>query len=183
MKLATDSIQAIRAGMLALLALACGCASAAEPLPTVAVLGFELVDEQPDPAHAAVLNRRLAALERQLQQGLQERGLYRVIDTAPAQDLIDGLRAQHAFVYRCNACLSEVGQRLGTRLVVVGWVQKVSNLILNINVSVRDAATDAEVLAKSVDLRGNTDETWARGMAFMLRDWSERRARNPRYGS
>jgi hypothetical protein len=38
------------------------------------------------------------------------------------------------------------------------------------------------VLSKSVDLRGNTDETWARGVNFMLRDWVERRARNPNYG-
>ena len=179
MKVSTLLMRATRAGWLAL---ACTAASAAEPLPTLAVLGFELVDEQPDPAHDAVLRQRLAAIDRQLQQGLQQRGLYRVVDTAPAQDLLDGLRAQQAFVYRCNACLAEVGQRLGTRLVLVGWVQKVSNLILNINVSVRDAASDEEVLVKSVDLRGNTDETWARGVAFMLRDWSERRARNPRYG-
>lgn len=182
MQLRTFVFAAARAALLAGLVLTGAGANAAEPLPTLAVLGFELVDEQPDPAQEAVLNRRLAALERQLQLGLQQRGLYRVVDTAPAQDLIDGLRAQHAFIYRCNACLADIGQRLGARLVVVGWVQKVSNLILNINVSVRDAATDQEVLAKSVDLRGNTDETWARGMAFMLRDWSERRERNPRYG-
>ncbi len=172
----------VRAVVVALLALAGAAATAAEPLPPLAVLGFELVDEQPDPANDAVLLRRLAALQLQLQQGLHQRGLYRVVDTAPAQDLIDGARAQNAFVYRCNGCLAEIGQRLGTRLVAVGWVQKVSNLILNINVSLRDAATDQEILSKSVDLRGNTDETWTRGMAFMLRDWSERRARNPRYG-
>ena len=75
-----------------------------------------------------------------------------------------------------------MGQRLGTRLVAVGWVQRVSELILNINVSVQDAQTGVEVLSKSVDLRGNTDETWTRGMNFMLRDWAERRAGNPRYG-
>jgi Protein of unknown function (DUF2380) len=156
-------------------------AVAAEP-PTIAVIGFELVDDQPDPVRDADHERRLAAIHAQLQQGLHQRGLYRVLDTAPAQQMIDALRAQNAFVYRCNGCLAEVGQKLGTRLVVVGWVQRVSELILNVNVSVRDAATDQEVLAKSVDLRGNNDESWTRAMAFMLRDWSERRERNPRYG-
>jgi Protein of unknown function (DUF2380) len=154
---------------------------AAEP-PTIAVIGFELVDDQPDPVRDADHKRRLAAILAQLQQGLHQRGLYRVVDTAPAQETIEALRAKNAFVYRCNGCLAEVGQKLGTRLVVVGWVQRVSELILNVNVSVRVAATDEEVLAKSVDLRGNNDESWTRAMAFMLRDWSERRERNPRYG-
>ena len=156
-------------------------ALAAEP-PTIAVIGFELVDDHPDPIRDADHKRRLAAIHAQLQQGLHQRGLYRVVDTAPAQAQIDALRAQNAYLYRCNGCLAEVGQRLGTRLGVVGWVQRVSELILNVNVSVRDAATDQEVLAKSVDLRGNNDESWTRAVAFMLRDWSERRERNPRYG-
>jgi hypothetical protein len=156
-------------------------AMAAEP-PAIAVIGFELVDDQPDPVRDADHKRRLAAIQAQLQQGLHQRGLYRVVDTAPAQAQIDALRAQNAFLYRCNGCFADVAQRLGTRLIAVGWVQRVSELILNVNVSVRDAATDQEVLSKSVDLRGNNDESWSRAMAFMLRDWSERRERNPRYG-
>ncbi len=157
-------------------------ALAAEPPPTIAVIGFELLDDQPDPIRDADHKRRLAALQAQLQQGLHQRGLYRVVETAPAQAQIEALRAQNAYLHRCNGCFAEVGQRLGTRLVAVGWVQRVSELILNVNVSVRDAATDQELLSKSVDMRGNNDESWTRAMAFMLRDWSERRERNPRYG-
>lgn len=160
-----------------------GLAAAADPpLPSLAVLGFELVDDHPDPARDEVLRGRLAAITKQLKQGLDQRGLYRVVDTAAAEDLIATQRARNEFLYRCNDCLVEVGQRLGTRLVAVGWVQRVSELILNINVSVQDSQTGAEILSKSVDLRGNTDETWKRGVNFMLRDWAERRARNPRYG-
>jgi hypothetical protein len=150
--------------------------------PTIAVLGFDLVDDHPDPARADLLRGRLSAITKQLEQGLHERALYRVVDTAAAQDLIKVQRERNEFLYRCNNCLVEVGQRLGTRLVAVGWVQRVSELILNVNVSVQDSQTGVEVLSKSVDLRGNTDETWTRGVNFMLRDWAERRARNPRYG-
>jgi len=159
-----------------------GTAHAADAPEPIAVIGFELVDEQPDPARDEAMRRRLAAIHAQLEQGLQAQGLYRVVDTAPARALIDTARDRNAFVYRCNACFGEIGQRLGTRLVLVGWVQRVSELILNINISVRDAQTDAELLAKSVDLRGNNDESFARGIHFMLRDWAERRSRNPRYG-
>jgi hypothetical protein len=159
----------------------CALAAENEP-PTIAVLGFDLVDDHPDPARADLLRGRLSAITKQLEQGLHERALYQVVDTAAAQDLIEAQRERNEFLYRCNNCLGEVGQRLGTRLVVVGWVQRVSELILNINVSVQDAQTGVQVLSKSVDLRGNTDETWSRGVNFMLRDWAERRARNPRYG-
>jgi hypothetical protein len=47
-------------------------------------------------------------------------------------------------------------------------VQKVSNLILNINVRIEDAASGRVLLVRSVDLRGNTDETWRRGMAHLV---------------
>lgn len=158
-------------------------AAAAESSPaSLAVIGFELDDDHPDPVRARQLRDRLTAIQKQLEKGLHDRGLYRVVDTAAAKDLIDALYERHSFVYRCNACFVEVGQRLDTRLVAVGWVQRVSELILNVNVSVRDASTDTEILSKSVDLRGNTDETWRRAMNFMLRDWAERRARNPDYG-
>jgi Protein of unknown function (DUF2380) len=160
-----------------------GVATAADSeLPTLAVLGFDLVDDHPDTSRAELLRGRLAAITKQLQQGLHDRALYRMIDPAAAEDLISVQRDRNEFLYRCNDCLADVGKRLGTRLVAVGWVQRVSELILNINVSVQDSQTGVEVLSKSVDLRGNTDETWARGVNFMLRDWAERRARNPRYG-
>ena len=156
-------------------------AAETEP-PTLAVLGFDLVDDHPDPARAELLRPRFAAIKTQLEKGLHERGLYRVVDAAAAQDLINIQRASNEFLYRCNDCLADVGKRLDTRLVAVGWVQRVSELILNINVSVLDSQTGVEILSKSVDLRGNTDETWMRGVNFMLRDWAERRTRNPGYG-
>jgi hypothetical protein len=57
--------------------------------------------------------------------------------------------------------------------VLLGWVQKVSNLILNINIQIEDTATGAVLLNKSVDLRGNTDESWRRGIAALVRSMVE----------
>jgi hypothetical protein len=50
----------------------------------------------------------------------------------------------------------------------VGWVQKVSNLILNLNVLVRDVGTGANIATAFVDLRGNTDKSWARATDYLL---------------
>jgi hypothetical protein len=50
-------------------------------------------------------------------------------------------------------------------------VQKVSNLILNINVYMRDAESGRMTFARSVDIRGNTDESWQRGLDYLLRNY------------
>jgi hypothetical protein len=52
-----------------------------------------------------------------------------------------------------------------------GTVQKVSNLILNINVYIEDARQKKMEFVKSVDIRGNTDESWQRGLDYMLRHY------------
>ena len=68
----------------------------------------------------------------------------------------------------CNGCEIELGRKLGADFVAIGWVQKVSNLILNLNMQVRDVAGGAIVAAGSVDIRGNTDESWRRGALYLL---------------
>ena len=52
-----------------------------------------------------------------------------------------------------------------------GVVQKVSNLILNINVYMEDAESGTMKFARSVDIRGNTDEFWRRGLDYLLRNY------------
>jgi hypothetical protein len=47
-------------------------------------------------------------------------------------------------------------------------VQKISNLILNINLRVEDVATGKAVFQRSVDIRGNTDLSWRRGVKSLV---------------
>lgn len=152
------------------------------PLRTVAVLDFDLIEEHPNPAGQAALQRRLQAAHAQLQQELRERRLYRVLDLAPAADLLATLRAQQEHMHRCNGCAQKMGERLGADLVMTTWVQKVSELILNINLEIHDIGKERVVLTKSVDLRGNTDRSWERGIRHLARDMAEKREANPSYG-
>lgn len=151
-------------------------------LRTIAVLQIELLDEQNNPATQAAQEIRLRDALLQLRQELQARGLYRVVDPAPAQALQDKLRAQQEFFYRCDDCAAQVGQQLGVDLVMTPWVQKVSELILNFNVQVFDVRAARVVFSKSVDMRGNEDESWRRAVRYLVRDMAEKRAVNPRYG-
>ena len=159
--------------VIAVLGLAVGlllCPSFADARPArLAVFAFELFDtslqgeiEGPDPAELA----RLEMIDRELRQGLAASGRFELIDTAPAAASIES--AGH--LRTCNGCEVPIAASLGADLTMVGWVQKVSNLILNINVTIRDVASRELLFAGSVDIRGNTDESWRRGVRHLLQN-------------
>jgi hypothetical protein len=53
---------------------------------------------------------------------------------------------------------------------VVAWTQKVSNLILNLNIRIEDVATGETLRGGSVDIRGNNDQSWDRGLKYLLKE-------------
>ena len=63
-------------------------------LRSIAVLDFELVDEQNNPLTKAAQVVRLHLVSQQLRQELAERQLYRVMETAPSLELQRTLQAQ-----------------------------------------------------------------------------------------
>jgi len=169
-------VVALRALVVVVLLAAASVAQSAE-LRTIAILDFELVDDQHELAPATVEYQRLPAIRDQLQSAFAANGLYRVVDTAPAAAMTDAYRARTQ-LRDCNGCELDIGRALSADRVLIGWVQKVSNLILNINIQIEDVATGAVVLNKSVDLRGNTDESWRRGVAALVRSMIDKNQGN-----
>ncbi len=158
----------------------------AQALPSsersVVVLDVELVDEQNNPATVQAQERRLLAAHVQLQQALRDFKLYRVLDPVSTAALQTTLRSQQAFLYRCDDCAYQIGAMAGAELAMTSWVQKVSELILNFNIEIHDVAKQKVLLSKSVDMRGNDDVSWKRAVHYLVRDMSEKRAKNPAYG-
>ena len=133
-----------------------------------AVFDFDLVDTSLEGASGTVRGdeaARLALISDTLRRMVAERGIT-VVDLAPARERI----AKAAPLTRCNGCDLELARELGAELAVTGSVQKVSNLILNINVMIRDARDGQAVRGGSVDIRGNTDESWSRGISYLVRN-------------
>lgn len=180
MKMARESILLYWAAILLLAGPSFSAAWAA--VPTLVVLDFDLLEDHPDASRAAEQQHRLERVRTLFAAGVAARGLYHVVDLAPARDLLAKLRQQQAFMHRCASCQVAVGRAVGARLVAAGWVQKVSNLILNINIQIREVDTERVVLTKSVDIRGNTDRSWERGMNFLVRDLAERHRADPAHG-
>ena len=69
----------------------------------------------------------------------------------------------------CSGCEIDYGKELNAQLVAWIDIQKVSNLILNMNVYIADVSTQKFVFKRSVDIRGNTDESWTRSLTFLMK--------------
>ncbi|MGH6816262.1 MAG: DUF3280 domain-containing protein, partial [Hyphomicrobiaceae bacterium] len=71
-------------------------------------------------------------------------------------------------LHKCNGCEVEIARKTGAEIAITGTVQKVSNLILNVNLYVRNTADGKLIGAMSADIRGNTDESWVRGVRWLV---------------
>jgi len=142
-------------------------AFAAEPVKA-AVFDLELIDTS---LEGSVVGKndaesaRLLMLGDRLRQKLAESGRYKVVDIVPL-----GERARAQNLQFCNGCDVKMAGELGAALAVTGTVQKVSNLILNVNLYFRDVASGKIVQAASADIRSNTDESWQRGLDWLLKN-------------
>lgn len=149
------------------LALTLSSAQASEP--KIAVFDFEMVDTSLQGAAngpRADEEARLVRLSDALRHRLEQSGRVEVIDIAPI-----ATRARASNLQACGGCDAGFAREMGARHSLTGWIQKVSNLILNLNIVVRDAETGRVTWSKSVDMRGNTDESWSRALDYLVRNY------------
>src|SRR5258708_22713221 len=148
----------------------------ADPLKA-AVFDFELLDtslqgEVNGPQ--ADEQRRLKDVGEQLRKALAEAGTFVVLDIAPVN------AAAHASnLQACGGCDVQYAQQLGADLAITGLVEKVSALILNMNIYLRDAHTGQLITSMNADFTCNTDESWSRAASYLLRN----RLLAPNYGA
>jgi Protein of unknown function (DUF2380) len=153
--------------MLVCVCCAATCANAESPAPT-ATFAFVLDDtslQGQTSGPRADEQHRLATLDTELRDLLVASSCCSIVDLAGVTKQAEGMDMR-----TCNGCDVELARQEGARISVTGWVQKVSNLILNINVVARDVHTGRVIEAGSVDIRGNTDESWSRGLSYLLRN-------------
>lgn len=108
---------------------------------------------------------RMELIGEQFTSSVSGSGAYALVPLTPA---VQAEIASSQPIGQCGGCEATFGKKLGADRVAWITVQKVSNLILNMNVYVADVSTDKLTFLKSVDLRGNTDESWSRSMKYLL---------------
>ena len=155
------------ARLLFLLSLLSTAAVAAEPV-RIAVFDFEMIDTSLDGEMKGTSpeeKARLAKLAPVLREKLAASDRYVVVDTGPVAE-----RARAQNLQACGGCDATLAHEAGADVALTGTVQKISNLILNLNIYLRDAKNDRLLQSMSADFRGNTDESWSRALSYLIRN-------------
>jgi hypothetical protein len=132
----------------------------------VAFLGLGFIDSSAEGELDGVRadqTARLALLTEQVRGRLIEEGFV-ILPNDPVAERLAAVTNPA----NCYGCEQRLAADLGADYVVVGEVQKVSNLILSMNLVMRALPEGQMVRGKSVDIRGNTDDSWQRGMRYIL---------------
>lgn len=144
---------------------AAAAAAAATTAPLkAAVFPFVFHDSSPEPPQPAEL-ARLEKIDSELRELLAHSGRYVPVSIAPVLR-----QAKAQALDTCPACAVSLARKVGAQAAVVGWVQKVSNLILNINVVVLAVPSGRTIAFGGVSIRGNTDLSWSRGLHSVVMD-------------
>lgn len=154
--------------------IACAIATdAASPASKLVVLDVELTGDLGGPELAAQHQARLKLASTRLRESLSRTGLYRIVDSGPAQETVDELKSRYLYLHDCNGCDLDLGRQLGADQVLVAWVDRVSGLILSLTYEIHDVATGQIVARKSFSFRGDNDTSWTHAIDYMVRDLNE----------
>ena len=145
--------------------------------PKVAVMPLDLADQTAESALTSdpylVLSRPKISLEerkrlelatREMERQLHEKLQLEVVDVGPFAPEI----GEAAPFYKCDACELAIARKAGADLVVTGNIQKITLMILNLNVMIRDAVSGHIAGTYTVPLRDNSDAGWLRGVAKVV---------------
>lgn len=136
--------------------------------PSLAVLPFEIDDLSGEAGPAIRHDAKLAALTSSLRRGIAARTAYRVIPGA----LVDQAVAEAdlgTYLRSCNGCEFRLAKALGAERVLVGWVIKVSSLVLSLRIQVKQLSDRRLIYARAFDFRGDNQTAWQRAADFAVR--------------
>jgi hypothetical protein len=142
-------------------------AAAAQAAPKAAVFPFELIDDSLDGQYLgprADETQRLSLATAELRKLVAQEAGYEVLDLGTLASEVE----KAGPLYKCNGCEVELARKLGADLAITAAVRKYSNLLLSLHIYVKEASTGNLTKMYRVDIRGNTDESWLRGVRWLV---------------
>jgi hypothetical protein len=136
--------------------------------PKAVVFDFELIDTSlGGEMHGTRPEERvrLAKMAPELRDKLGASGRYEIVPLGAEE-----AEAKAVNLQSCGGCDVAMAKKLGADLSITGTVQKVSDILLNVNIYIRDVKTGEMTEAMTADVRNNTDDSWARGLSYLIRN-------------
>lgn len=133
----------------------------------IAFFGITFIDTSTEGAYNGVREdetKRVELLEAAVIARMEEEG-FEMVDIAPVADKVNSIQNPAD----CNFCDVRFADELGADYALTGEVQKVSNLILSMNLVLRKVPEGEMIRGISVDFRSNTDETWLQALKYIFK--------------
>lgn len=135
-----------------------------------AVFPFDFHDTQQDgeffPQYDPDDMRRLQLAADELRSLMQKGGKYDVVDLSSKAKEIETASP----FYKCDGCEAPIAKDAGADIAVTGYVDKLSNASLNLQIVVRDSQTGELKKTMSAAINGNTDDLWLRGVRYLWKN-------------
>ena len=139
------------------------------PAKSVALLNVRFLNDDEDLEPTTGAERaRIALIASVFKAKLEASGRYQFV-AIPA-DAASKIAARPE-VGACGGCEFGYGKKPGADYVAWIVIQKVSDLILNINVYMADVGAGKLAFVHSVDIRGDNDESWTRGITYLVKNY------------
>ncbi len=153
-----------------LVCLALAISTPALAVPKVAIFPFDIRDVEIEgdlmaqPKEEDVRRMRLVADE--LKTLMQKAGTYEVVDTTPLAAEIE----KASPFSKCGGCEAALGKQAGADLAVTGYVDKLSDALISLQLFARDTTTGEVKKSMSAEIRGNTDDLWLHGIRWLWKN-------------
>jgi len=133
----------------------------------LAVLPFEIDDNSGEAGAATRHDAMLASITREVAQKIEADKLY---DVVPPARVAEAVAAANPGTYlrQCNGCERDIARSVGADRVMIGWIFKMSSLVLSLHVVVKDVATGKVLYAHAFDFRGDDQRAWTRAADYMV---------------
>ena len=156
---------------------ACSAGQAlAKPAKQIAVLPFEIHDNSGEVGpnqHEEMLVR----LTRFIGKQIESDGVFAVVDQGRVDEAV-AAENSGTYLRACNGCEFDIARSVGADYVMIGWLFKMSTLVMSLHVVVKDVNTGGIVYAKTFDFRGDNEKSWTRAADYMVGALSKSQATN-----
>jgi hypothetical protein len=133
----------------------------------LAVLPFEIDDNSGEIGAPDRHDAMLSGLTRLVGEGIAASNLFDVVDPERVKEAV-AAENPGTHLRKCNGCELDIAKRVSADRVMIGWIFKMSSLVLSLHVVVKDVATGQIVYAKTFDFRGDNEKAWKRAADYMV---------------
>jgi hypothetical protein len=137
------------------------------------VLPFEMVDNTPVPGGDERNQEMLDKITRFIAQRIEQEGLFEVIPQNQVNEAVSAAQLG-TYIHTCNRCEYDLAKQVGGDKVMIGWIYKMSMLILTMHIEIKTVASEKTLISKAYDFRGDNEKAWRRAAQYMVRDMAEK---------